>query len=189
MRPAVSFIPPEQGGDVVDLCAEAMTSASPPLQAGALHEISKVRQNLLHDLIPVSRFYAASIMELLEILPPLEGFPLHGFLSRIIETDFSWEAIWQSLGHTEGVGSERNLFEQVNEWGYVSVPAALNGKELPDPLHLDIQRAGRGSTETVGSIVAMLKQLESPEERRLTIQACCRVLELRVHFDFREKKE
>jgi hypothetical protein len=189
MRPTVSFILPEQGGDVLDLCAEAMASPSPPLQAGALNEISRVRQNLLHDLVPVSRFNAASIMELLESLPPLEGFPLHGFLSRIIETDFSWEAIWQALGHTEGVGSEPSLFEQVNEWGYVSVPAALNGKELPDPLQLDFQKSGRGTTETVGSIIAMLKQLENPEERRLIIQACCRVLELRVHFDFRGKKE
>src|SRR6187455_1368077 len=81
----------------LELCAAAMTSASPPLTPEARRVVDEIRIARLEELLGPELCQARILFDAIDTIPPFEAPALQRFLRALVGTDFSEDAFAQAI--------------------------------------------------------------------------------------------
>jgi hypothetical protein len=172
--------------NLIDLCSEAITSPIPPLSKESLCAIASIRDNRLGTLVGSERFEAVKIFDALDRLPPIEGAKVQRVLKLLADNNFSFPEIERAASSLTAPEGKAHPYDRKDEFGYISLVAetSANGEKSNVKFSLDVQRAIREGQIAIAEISAAIWSIEDNAIRRNLIDDCCRIIPLRLEFDF-----
>jgi hypothetical protein len=139
------------------------------------------------------RFEAGVVYDAMDKLPPVEGPKFARLLVLLADSDFTRDDTASAVDELVRTSEGPDSFEDANEWGYVALPATLKeptGEALvPGEALLDAREAEKLGVQAMAQIYLSLSQIDDAQTRREIISDCCKIIELRLHFDFTNSKQ
>ena len=169
-----------------DLCAEALTSSNPPLSPNAKLEIANIRKQRSEALKWSDRIEIDKVFEALDRLPPIEGPSTRRLLTVMADSDFSSDDLESALKEMVSVSKSIPNRPDIDREGFAAITttATMGNNSEEGKLRLNMQRAELQGAEIMAEMYSYLSLIEGESLRREVIQDCCRIIELRLHFDF-----